>query len=383
MTTLASNRNHANQGIWFLLQVSNDFVSRRFCNWKAGRHPTYRHDNVKFENSNLIGDKKRAKRARQRLRSKGMCGQKRGDWSWLKQCCGLTGWGDKKDKRVCWLCKAQKADLRDASLNARWRHTVNFNPDWFLEQLLVGGFISSIFLIPGFLAKYFSIDVMHCVCLGILQIFEGNLLYEIFLEMGGTPYMKKPNDIMTPLNALLCSAAKAIGHDMPVYFITLRMLKPEKASKGPTAKLKAAESRRLLPICVALLEMYFPPQDARERLRLNAAKMLNSFYVEMKNWDADASPFKLGSILRSYTALYVELGDATLAQWPDMTYWPWKLIPKNHIILHAVEIQVAQYGNPKLSWCYMDESAMGRCIELAESVHVSYIHRAVINKYRL
>ena len=29
----------------------------------------------------------------------------------------------------------------------------------------------------------------------------------------------------------------------------------------------------------------------------------------------------------------------------------------------------------------MDESALGRCIELAESVHVNYIHRAVINKY--
>ena len=214
MTTLASNRNHANARaqarlIWSLL-----FVSRRFCNWKSGRHPTY--VNVKFANSNLIGDR--------------VCVQKRGDWSWLKQCCGLTGWG---------LCRAKTADLRDASLHASWRPSVNFNPDWFLEQLLVGGFISNIFLKPGFLAKYFSIGVMHCVCLRIAQVLLGNLLSEVFLEMGGTPYIKRPNDIMTPLNALLRSSS-------------------------------------------------------------------------------------------------------------GMTYVPCKLIPKNHIILQAVEIQVAQHFNPKL-----------------------------------
>ena len=64
---------------------------------------------------------------------------------------------------------------------------------------------------------------------------------------------------------------------------------------------------------------------------------------------------------------------------PQVLY---RFYPKHHLFLHVVEEQPAQSGNPALSWCYGDESAIGDAIKVAESGHAATLHRLVMVKYR-
>ena len=52
---------------------------------------------------------------------------------------------------------------------------------------------------------------------------------------------------------------------------------------------------------------------------------------------------------------------------PQVLY---RFYPKHHLFLHVVEEQPAQSGNPALSWCYGDESAIG---EVAKSAHAATV----------
>ena len=54
--------------------------------------PTHRHDGVAFKDSTHPGDQLRALLAGCALPCKGIVTHKAGDWSWLKQALGLTGW---------------------------------------------------------------------------------------------------------------------------------------------------------------------------------------------------------------------------------------------------------------------------------------------------
>ena len=65
---------------------------------------------------------------------------------------------------------------------------------------------------------------------------------------------------------------------------------------------------------------------------------------------------------------------------PQVLY---RFYPKHHLFLHVVEEQPAQSGNPALSWCYGDESAIGDAIKVAESAHPATLHRLVMVKQRV
>ena len=59
--------------------------------WASGTLPARRHDGVPMKDSRRPGDKNRYRRflKRRNLRARGACVEKRGDWSWLKQFCGV------------------------------------------------------------------------------------------------------------------------------------------------------------------------------------------------------------------------------------------------------------------------------------------------------
>ena len=59
---------------------------------------------------------------------------------------------------------------------------------------------------------------------------------------------------------------------------------------------------------------------------------------------------------------------------PQVLY---RFYPKHHLLVHA------QSGNPALSWCYGDESAIGDAIKVAESAHPATLHRLVMVKQRV
>ena len=63
-------------------------------------------------------------------------------------------------------------------------------------------------------------------------------------------------------------------------------------------------------------------------------------------------------------------------------FYLYKFYPKMHQIVHCLEDQICVHGNPMEFWCYPDESEIGAATRVAESLHVSKLHRTVIRKHR-
>ena len=120
---------------------------------------------------------------------RGACIEKRGDWSWYKGL-GLVGWSGVGDRlgRCCYKCGANRTShpFTDASKHALWTTTI-FTAITMLNMcMLAGNYTSEIFSLPGFVGTYFSIDLLHTGELGVLQYCLGNVLWDLFKEVGGT-----------------------------------------------------------------------------------------------------------------------------------------------------------------------------------------------------
>ena len=137
------------------------------------------------------------------------------------------------------------------------------------EQLLAvlceNKFVSGLFDLPGFLASFITIDVMHCIDLGILQYLLGNVLYEIFIEMGGR--ITRPGETIADIMILIKKSNRDIGQAAPpINLMSFPMIKADK--KEPKLKLKGSEGRNLLPCIVHMCQKYLPPKSAYQSLRL-------------------------------------------------------------------------------------------------------------------
>ena len=80
---------------------------------------------------------------------------------------------------------------------------------WFLEQIAMAYYICGIFNVPGFQLDYVIIDIMHCLDLGVTQVLLGNVLYELFIMMGGL--VTRPAPTLANLTIIVHTAARAIG----------------------------------------------------------------------------------------------------------------------------------------------------------------------------
>jgi hypothetical protein len=93
----------------------------------------------------------RGQMAGQRLRIRGACLAKPGDWAWLKQIVGLCGWKEGRGRCCCWLCSASftSGSYDDASLQADWRRTIH-NMNTIGENMAARGmFCSKAWATPG------------------------------------------------------------------------------------------------------------------------------------------------------------------------------------------------------------------------------------------
>ena len=108
-----------------------------------GKHPSVTHDNKPFE----FGSARRKKAGRD-LRVRGCLLRKQGDWSWLKQCLGLTGWrGEGEDCRICYRCPAQvdgRFPAYDFSSSASWRRNLFSTSDWWAHARGARVFVSAL-----------------------------------------------------------------------------------------------------------------------------------------------------------------------------------------------------------------------------------------------
>ena len=69
--------------------------------------------------------------------------------------------------------------------------------------------MSGLFDVPGFVIAMVSIDLMHVSDLGILQVLLGNVLFELFKQVGGL--ITEPLEGLSRLNLMIAAAAKRVS----------------------------------------------------------------------------------------------------------------------------------------------------------------------------
>jgi hypothetical protein len=293
----------------------------------------------------------------------------------------MTGWqAEGAAGHVCWRCQANTTSFlwTQFGLTASWRKTYICQKQFLQRCLSDGSYVSAIFTIPGFQYEYISADLMHCSDLGINLSLLGNIMFELFQKLGGT--FKKSAGTCSDLLVLMRIAAKELGLEPPISNLTVNMFKSE--GKSPKFKLKAAESRVMLKVVHFMLTNFFKPTNDHELLRLQCTESLHNMYVELEQWGPESSP-KVASYARRHCVLCAQLALNMVDENEWRGWHRWMLYPKHHVFLHCVEDQVCQSGNPRDSWCYADEDAIGKAAKIAESCHIRTLHRVVMERYRL
>ena len=98
---------------------------------------------------------------------------------------------------------------------------------------------------------------MHVVCLGVLLIALGNSLVPLFKALKGTK--RNWRKACGRLHNMMAIAARDLGVDTPIRFLTLSMIWP--AAKQPCMRVKAKEARDLLPAVHHMLLNFFQPLE--------------------------------------------------------------------------------------------------------------------------
>ena len=147
-------------------------------------------------------------------------------------------------------------------------------------------------------------------------------------------------------------------------------------------KTKAAEGRHLLPCIVWLLQHIFPQETAHQQLRYQCAKHSLDMYQTLVAEPFD--PKACATSGRKHVQLWSELGIESIkaGQHLGRGWVLYRFYPKHHLFLHTIEDQVLVAGNPRESWCYMDESAIGDAVHVAESLHALALHKSLISMHR-
>ena len=199
------------------------------------------------------------------------------------------------------------------------------------------------------------------------------MLFENFLANGGS------RQHLVRACARTLTMAKAMTKDLdppiecPLHDLTLNMFWQK--DKAPKMKLKAADGHNCLFIVRHLLRVCFPPTTDRERTRLACIDHLCSCYHELRSWtDGGHSSCVLSDSWCRYLLLYVDL--RRIAEEPLF----WKLYPKHHLLAHLVDLP---RDNPRNTWCYAMESAIGDASDLAARCNKAHVATALLERYRI
>ena len=338
----------------------------------TGVYPSCRHDGTPFSESTFANDKRRAGLGGKPLPFKLAFLRARGDWSWYKQALSLQGWANASiNSRTCWICKATRRNMSEFSLTASWRATRLTHREYITEVYEQGRHLSGLFKLPAFQLKYVLIDLMHTGDLGVILDCIGNVFYENFRSSGGTAQRHAE-----PCSRILY-LIKVVAHELqmpaPINDLTIGMLRLR--GGPPRLKVKAAEARDLLKICLKMLQMFFPPNSEHDQTRFRCVETLYWFYMELDAWDPATSPDRIASLARRHCLLYAQL---SFEQAPGSKTW--RIFPKHHLFVHLAELAT---NNPRDDWAYADEAAIGVASTLAESVHPTHLQRMLVVRWRV
>ena len=291
-------------------------LSWSFSQLLAGKYSSVRDDGKNFKSSSLIGDAWRSRVAGMNLKAKGGVIQKRGDWSWMKSALGLTSWtGEGVAKRCCYTCFANFTShpFTDFCEFALWRLTCLTHTEYLNHCFAHGSHVSALFQIPGFDFANISVDLMHCLDLGVVQYLCGCALYDLFLELGGPE--SAPSEVLQYLLVLIKQAGKALAFSQPaVNKLSMSIIR---TSGVPKMKTKASEGRKLLASLKYAFQHMVPQNSHHSTLRFHCIKFLAEVYEEMSAWSTDAG-IRVAELGRKALVIYREL------QMEDMQSLVWQ-----------------------------------------------------------
>lgn len=341
----------------------------------AGVYPKTDHLDHEFPKKSYRG-----RLAGKRLKLRGAALRKFGDWAWFKQALALRGWqGEGTRGRQCWLCQAgskdDDCDPYDFSMSARWRSTMMTMGQFWADVYEEGTHLSPIWQIPGFLTQYCIPDFMHVSCLGVVQYLSGNVMWELYKEMGGTT--SNSIHICGLLQNMVDASSKALGMEKPFSNLSITMIKPSHPSTNtkPKMRLKAAKGRHFVKVLYHMLQNFFPASSDHDELRENCVKALVKVYEEIDNWTDDgSSSLNIATHGRRHLLLYKQLSDSA-EHWTS-----WNTYPKHHLFAHVVSRCA---DNPKLEWNYADESEMGLSAAVARMANQGAVETALLRRYRI
>ena len=338
----------------------------------TGQYPAHDHLGNTFPRHSMRG-----KLAGKSLPVRGAAIRKFGDWVWFKQALGLRGHQGEGDKvLICWLCKAGRSDPAcycwDFGRSAAWRATTTFMSEFWQEQYEQRSAPSPIWQIPGFIVRYCIPEFMHVCCLGVLQYLSGNVLWELFRELGST--LKQSVRACGILQNMASVSAKALKIDCPISKMTRAMFCPN--SGKPKASLKAAQGRYFLKVLHHMLGNLVDRATDHAKLRYNCVSALVEVYKEMEHdvWKNDGSSnLRVADCGRRHLLLYAELSGLSRDS------RKWRLYPKHHLMDHVAGRCVV---NPRLEWSYLDEAEIGVAAVLASVSNQSTIETELLQRYR-
>ena len=117
-------------------------------------------------------------------------------------------------------------------------------PEVFLD-LQSARYIAGIWAIPGLTIGSVWPDWMHCCCLGIAQYVMGNIMFELFRELGGA--ISNLKAALSKLENIMEAISRELGVAKPFHSLSVGMIRV-KMNKGPRMKLKAVEARHFVPV---------------------------------------------------------------------------------------------------------------------------------------
>ena len=159
----------------------------------------------------------------------------------MKQACKLAGWTGGPNHRCCYACLPDGRDRlwTDATQSAAWRPNCFFDMALYYSTAFragpCAGQLGGIYAFPAFHVTMCDIDWMHTADMGVLSKLLGNCFWEIVESIGGCHSNCK--HALAQLMSMITLASKELQREVPIYNITVGMLKPS-ASGATSLKTK-------------------------------------------------------------------------------------------------------------------------------------------------
>ena len=308
-----------------------------FQQMAVGLHPNRRHDGSNFH---AAKEKFRINLSGQPV-PLGLLVQFRGDWKMFKDTLGMPSHNETRG--CCWLCNCTPDRVQEFDLHASWRQNYFDQWDFLMRSWEQQRHMSPIWQFPNFNLKVLRLDWLHVVDLGCAQDAAGNILLLLQSKMPGNTMTARIGELYKQI--LQEYKNQGVSSDR-LATLTETMIR-KNASSAPKLKAKGAETRKLIPVLVALCYQHLDLTNAVEQAAANCMSTLLECYRAL-----DLQPYD-GSVLQQCARRFALLYASLTEHFGDG--FSWRVKPKFHLLMHLAQSST----NPKEIWCYRDEDFGG------------------------